>query len=64
MGKMSLVSWDIKISENMRNISCCTRKDRTVVQIRNVETERIMDGRVKGNIHPKHTEPCNYHVNN
>jgi hypothetical protein len=38
-------------------------KDRTLVQIGNVETEGTEKGSRKGNIHPKHTEQYNVHMN-
>jgi len=38
-------------------------KDRKLVQTGNVETEGIVDGSRKGNIHPKHTEYYNVHMN-
>jgi hypothetical protein len=38
-------------------------KDRTLVQIANVENEGIDEGRREGNIHPKHIEKYEYNVN-
>jgi hypothetical protein len=42
--------------QNEKYISCCNMNDRTLVQTGNMETEGIVDGSRKGNIHPKHIE--------